>query len=141
MVVLWQEGIRARYHDPLKGMSMPASTGDGHYGTATRNYTRFWQAEIHNLSPAVVADGVVGANTWNAARLLFVTPLWRVGNWEAWLWKDTSTYPDMNAPVMFHYIPYDLWQITPITCQESTYAHNITRPDLPITVLDPYCTP
>ena len=45
----------------------------------------------------------------------------------------------MNQPFMLRYAPYDLWQITPITCQDSTYAHNVTHPDLPITVLSPLC--
>lgn len=111
MVAMWQEFLYARYGAWGMGGcgSNCTSQGipiiDGYWGPDTRNYTLFWQAEFHSIAPQVVADGVVGTNTWNAARYFNLgAPTFVTSNSDYYGYSDLffqSSYPGYSIAMQY----------------------------------------
>jgi hypothetical protein len=68
-VGLWQGIQQSTYGGWAPGFA-PGSIAktDAQFGSITRNYTILWQTQMRALVPTLATDGVVGTQTWNAAR-------------------------------------------------------------------------
>lgn len=79
-VALWQGIQQSSYGGwgPGSCGSCQART-DGYFGQVTRNYTIIWQTQMKTLVPSLTPDGVVGTQTWNAARFFYLSPSFDYG--------------------------------------------------------------
>ncbi len=73
-VATWQAMMGAIYGGwTCNGCYPPgAPQVDGAFGPRTRDYTVWWQTQIQAIAPQVVADGIVGTNSWNASRWFYL---------------------------------------------------------------------
>ena len=104
MVGLWQLFLSTRYRATSGSGFTPAFTGS--FNTATANYTKFWQAE--HAAAGLSVDGVVGPNTWSAARFFHVPANpYQSGSWKYFQYYDSDGYPgQVSLP---YAIPYATW--------------------------------
>lgn len=97
---------------------LPGTGVDGVFDGGTTVLTQGWQTD-HGLT----ADGVVGSNTWNAARFWHVGqyPKWDDGTWQYWPYNDGG-----RGPALFVWKPWTTWYTTPLLCPSLGYAQMIT---------------
>jgi hypothetical protein len=66
---MWQKMLHTQFGGGCPGSYGCTYSTDGVFGTNTHNRTILWQAVYRdNLVPGMSVDGIVGAQTWNAAR-------------------------------------------------------------------------
>lgn len=69
VVALWQRMVHVQFGGGCPGLHGCTYKTDGIFGQNTRNRTILWQAVYRdNLVPGLAVDGIVGPQTWNAAR-------------------------------------------------------------------------
>jgi hypothetical protein len=69
VVALWQRMVHVQFGGGCAGTHGCTYRTDGVFGTNTHNRTILWQAVYRdNLVPGLAVDGIVGPQTWNAAR-------------------------------------------------------------------------
>lgn len=69
VVAMWQKMIHAQFGGGCEGLGGCTYKTDGIFGTNTHDRTIVWQAFYRaSLVPGMSVDGVVGPQTWNAAR-------------------------------------------------------------------------
>lgn len=85
----------------------------GVFDAADSYATAVWQSHHYNLT----VDGVVGTNTWNAARFWHLGPVqWQDATWKAYYYTDTSQGSGYSDAVYF-YKPWAIWKTPPLWCQ------------------------
>lgn len=100
LVKLWQNMLDARFNGwYYEGGPSPAV--DGHFGTVTKNYTILWQTQW-----GLPADGVVGPQTWNRARLFNLgrPTAESSANWDVYQYTDQQGTVDVRFAK-----PYQTW--------------------------------
>lgn len=117
IVKLWQGMMHARYGGWAGQYSNGSPKIDGAFGATTENYTLLWQAEHQPIS-GIAVDGVVGPQTWNAARWFHLGgPIYVDANWREYRYSDHAWY------VWFRYArPFATW--LQVDCGISFYPHN-----------------
>lgn len=103
VVQVWQAFLHARFggfgHMSCGGC---AYTVDGIFGPATRDLTKFWQAQMSFAGLSV--DGIVGPQTWNAARWFHVTLVGSSGYWRYYRYTDSVT--NYTLPFTTYYVTW-----------------------------------
>lgn len=119
IVKLWQRAMAIRYYG--------SPVADGYFGTTTKNYTLFWQAE-HQPFTGIAVDGVVGPQTWNAARFFHVgAPTWTSASWHKYAYEDGGGYF-----VLAYARPFATWFLTRCVTRYNGYIGEIYAIDHPI---------
>lgn len=124
IVATWQSFI----HDRYGGFGNGSCTGcpdrtDGIFGSRTGSYTSLWQWEHQAVVPSLVADGVVGPQTWDAARFFHLgSPAGTWGGWTHYAYSDSvAATPMGRAPA------FATWGVSPC----STAYDGINHPGVP----------
>jgi hypothetical protein len=90
VVGVWQLFLSTRYRPTSGSPFTPSFTGV--FTTTTSNYTKVWQLE--HAAAGLSVDGIVGPNTWAAARFFHVgANPYQGGGWKYFQYVDLDGYP------------------------------------------------
>jgi hypothetical protein len=122
VVALWQRMGHAQF-----GGGCPGSVGctyrtDGIFGQNTHNRTILWQAVYKDVVPDMVVDGIVGAQTWNAARFF---NLRRTSENAGWVYHDYG--PSARDFGMSYAKPFLTWFSAGWSCRADIIDHPTVR--------------
>lgn len=100
-------------------------THDGVWGGNPETWwTNVWQSDHAAITPGLAVDGIVGPQTWSAARFWHLRYASTYQNWETYLYTDQA-----GGTVYFQrYIPWDGWQTHPIGCSSEFAYKTIGHP-------------
>jgi hypothetical protein len=112
IVAVWQSMMSLTYGGWCKPFQGCTNQIDGKWGPITKNYTIWWQAQMHSIAPGVTQTGNVDAASWNASRWFFLGPGTpdRSGNGNVYYWWNpnggTNILPIMDST------GYATWLVT-----------------------------
>jgi hypothetical protein len=109
----------------IKRFNVGLFTNDGIWsGAAETWWTNVWQSNHASITPGLSVDGIVGPQTWAAARFWHLRFSFAYTNWEV------HTYTDLAPGTIYfkRYVPFDGWATHPLGCSSDSAYRTIGHP-------------
>lgn len=125
VVALWQRMVHVQFGGGCAGSHGCTYRTDGVFGSNTHNRTILWQAVYRdNLVPGMTVDGIVGPQTWNAARFFNLHRVNENANYVFYAYGPNDSIYDRGFGMPF-VKPFATWLAAGWGCESEIIDHPV----------------